>query len=164
MNKVFCEVCGNSEIIKEGDSFVCQSCGTKYTLDAMRSMLGSAPQAPNGRSSYSTSYTSATRVTPAPKPAFDPAKVPGIKPKKKYIAKIVIAAIILCSLAGFLTYMLFIAPVFNYKLGVKIFIYAMIAVVAVICIVDIVVSANKIHEIMIYNRELINNYRKQNNY
>jgi tetratricopeptide (TPR) repeat protein len=40
MKKIVCEVCGSNDLIKKGDNFVCNYCGTKYTLESMQQMLG----------------------------------------------------------------------------------------------------------------------------
>lgn len=34
MQKIICESCGGTEIIKEGDFFICQSCGVKYIVES----------------------------------------------------------------------------------------------------------------------------------
>lgn len=40
MNKVFCEACGSNDLVKDqNDYFVCQHCGTKYTVDAVKAMI-----------------------------------------------------------------------------------------------------------------------------
>lgn len=39
MKAMQCELCGSTEIIKDGDFFVCQSCGMKYTLENARKMM-----------------------------------------------------------------------------------------------------------------------------
>ena len=39
MKAMQCELCGSTEIIKDGDFFVCQSCGMKYTLESARKMM-----------------------------------------------------------------------------------------------------------------------------
>lgn len=38
MNPLTCEACGSNDIIKQNGLFVCQHCGTKYTVDEVRSM------------------------------------------------------------------------------------------------------------------------------
>ena len=40
MNVIKCEICGGSELLKDGGVFVCQYCGTKYTLEEARKLLG----------------------------------------------------------------------------------------------------------------------------
>lgn len=32
MKKLICEMCGSSELMKQEGVFVCQSCGTKYSV------------------------------------------------------------------------------------------------------------------------------------
>ena len=39
MKAMQCELCGGTEIVKDGDFFVCQSCGMKYTLETARKMM-----------------------------------------------------------------------------------------------------------------------------
>ncbi|MBQ7989927.1 MAG: hypothetical protein IJ251_02615 [Oscillospiraceae bacterium] len=39
MQRFACEMCGSSELLKDGDFFVCQSCGTKYTPEAAKKMM-----------------------------------------------------------------------------------------------------------------------------
>jgi hypothetical protein len=39
MKRIVCEVCGSNEIVKDGDFFVCQSCGCKYTADQVKKMV-----------------------------------------------------------------------------------------------------------------------------
>lgn len=47
MKKIVCELCEGTEFAKEGGMFVCQGCGTKYTLEEAKNMMreveGSAP-------------------------------------------------------------------------------------------------------------------------
>ena len=47
MKKIICELCEGTEFTKEGGMFVCQGCGTKYSLEEAKSMMkeveGSAP-------------------------------------------------------------------------------------------------------------------------
>lgn len=39
MKKIVCELCENTEFTKEGGFFVCQGCGTKYSLEEAKSMM-----------------------------------------------------------------------------------------------------------------------------
>lgn len=39
MKKLFCEMCGGTDIIKQDGVFVCQSCGIKYTVEEARKMM-----------------------------------------------------------------------------------------------------------------------------
>ncbi len=40
MQAIKCEICGGSDIIKQDGHFVCRYCGTKYSADEVRSLLG----------------------------------------------------------------------------------------------------------------------------
>ena len=40
MQTLKCEMCGSNEIVKQEDLFVCQICGTKYSVEAARKMMG----------------------------------------------------------------------------------------------------------------------------
>ena len=39
MKRMQCELCGSSELVKDGDFFVCQGCGTKYSLENARKLF-----------------------------------------------------------------------------------------------------------------------------
>lgn len=39
MNKISCEVCGSVELTKNGDLFICDYCGCKYTIDDIRKQI-----------------------------------------------------------------------------------------------------------------------------
>ena len=39
MSGIRCELCGSTEIIKEGELFVCQGCGAKYSKEAARKLI-----------------------------------------------------------------------------------------------------------------------------
>lgn len=39
MKAIKCELCGSSDLIKQGDFFVCQYCGTKYELEAAKKLF-----------------------------------------------------------------------------------------------------------------------------
>ncbi len=41
MQPLTCELCGSNDIIKQDGLFVCQHCGTKYTLEEAKKMLDS---------------------------------------------------------------------------------------------------------------------------
>lgn len=41
MNALVCEMCQSNEMIKENGMYVCQHCGTKYTVEEARKLLGS---------------------------------------------------------------------------------------------------------------------------
>ena len=38
MKKICCELCGSNDFVKDGGMFVCQSCGTKYTLEEAKKL------------------------------------------------------------------------------------------------------------------------------
>ena len=39
MKAIQCELCGATDIVKDGDFFVCQSCGMKYTPESAKKMM-----------------------------------------------------------------------------------------------------------------------------
>lgn len=39
MEKIVCEMCGNNNLIKQDGVYVCESCGTKYTLEEAKKLL-----------------------------------------------------------------------------------------------------------------------------
>ena len=39
MQKIQCEMCGGVDVVKDGDFYVCQNCGTKYTPESARKLL-----------------------------------------------------------------------------------------------------------------------------
>lgn len=39
MKKICCELCGSNDFVKDGGMFVCQSCGTKYTLEEAKKLM-----------------------------------------------------------------------------------------------------------------------------
>ena len=39
MKRMSCEVCGCTDIVKDGDFFVCQACGCKYKADDVKKMI-----------------------------------------------------------------------------------------------------------------------------
>lgn len=45
MKKLSCEICGGTELTKQGSFFVCASCGAKYSVEDSRKMLGISPAA-----------------------------------------------------------------------------------------------------------------------
>ena len=56
MKKLVCEMCGSSDLLKQGGVFVCQGCGCKYSVEEARKMMmedggAAAPAAPTGGSS-----------------------------------------------------------------------------------------------------------------
>lgn len=40
MNQLVCELCGSTDIMKDGGVFVCQQCGCKYSLEEARKLMG----------------------------------------------------------------------------------------------------------------------------
>ena len=36
MKAIICEMCSGRDFIKDGDFYVCQSCGTKYTAESAK--------------------------------------------------------------------------------------------------------------------------------
>lgn len=40
MAAIVCELCGSNDVVKQDGVFVCQHCGTKYTLEEARKLLG----------------------------------------------------------------------------------------------------------------------------
>ena len=39
MKQLTCEMCGSTDLIKDGGVFVCQSCGTKYSIEEAKKMM-----------------------------------------------------------------------------------------------------------------------------
>lgn len=39
MKQIICEMCGSNNLVKTGDNFVCQDCGTKYTVEAAKKLM-----------------------------------------------------------------------------------------------------------------------------
>lgn len=39
MQAIKCEMCNSVDVVKDGDYFVCQSCGTKYTVEAAKKLM-----------------------------------------------------------------------------------------------------------------------------
>lgn len=40
MNAIICEMCGSQDLVKQDGMYVCQHCGTKYTVEEARKLLG----------------------------------------------------------------------------------------------------------------------------
>lgn len=40
MQAIKCELCGSGDLIKQNSMFICQHCGTKYTVEEARKLLG----------------------------------------------------------------------------------------------------------------------------
>lgn len=43
MKVLVCEMCGSNEFIKQDGLYVCQSCGTKYTVEEARKLMIEGP-------------------------------------------------------------------------------------------------------------------------
>ena len=39
MKQLICEMCGGNDLIKQDGVFVCQNCGTKYTVEEAKKMM-----------------------------------------------------------------------------------------------------------------------------
>ena len=39
MKKIVCEMCGSNDLLKKDNVFVCQSCGTKYSVEEAKKMM-----------------------------------------------------------------------------------------------------------------------------
>ena len=39
MKQLVCEMCGSTDLVKDGGVFVCQSCGCKYSVEEARKMM-----------------------------------------------------------------------------------------------------------------------------
>ena len=39
MKLIKCELCGSNQLVKQGDYFVCQFCGTKYAPEAAKKLI-----------------------------------------------------------------------------------------------------------------------------
>ena len=39
MKQLICEMCGSTDLVKQDGVFVCQSCGTKYTVEEAKKMM-----------------------------------------------------------------------------------------------------------------------------
>ena len=72
MKKIVCELCGESDFIKEGEFFVCQVCGAKYTVAEARKLFVDVDAAGStGTSSPKTSTTSQTAKASAAQEEHD---------------------------------------------------------------------------------------------
>lgn len=40
MKAMVCEMCGGKDLVKQDGIFVCQNCGTKYSVEEARKLLG----------------------------------------------------------------------------------------------------------------------------
>lgn len=43
MKQLTCEMCGSTELVKKDGVFVCQSCGTKYSVEEAKKMMIEGP-------------------------------------------------------------------------------------------------------------------------
>ena len=39
MKSLKCEICGNTNLLKDDGIFICQSCGTKYSIEEIKKMI-----------------------------------------------------------------------------------------------------------------------------
>ena len=39
MKQLICEMCGSNSLVKQGEFFICESCGTKYTVEAAKKLM-----------------------------------------------------------------------------------------------------------------------------
>ena len=81
MKKLVCELCGESDFIKEGEFFVCQVCGAKYTVAEARKLFVDADEDGNIISSTPKNKTTAKSQAPeeeqfAEDPVLAPKAVP----------------------------------------------------------------------------------------
>ena len=62
MKQISCETCGSSNLIKNDNVFICQQCGARYSLDAIKKMASNDKTASdlsgNGRFRESLKNTS----------------------------------------------------------------------------------------------------------
>lgn len=64
MARFVCELCGGDNLVKDGDYFVCQGCGTKYTLEQARKLMQpDAPAAPAAAETAGSTAAAPTEVT-----------------------------------------------------------------------------------------------------
>ena len=43
MKKIVCEICESTNIMKKNGVYVCQSCGTQFSLDEVKKMMVDVP-------------------------------------------------------------------------------------------------------------------------
>ena len=46
MKRIVCEMCGSSNVVKQGEVYVCQDCGTQYDKDSARALMVEVPEEP----------------------------------------------------------------------------------------------------------------------
>ena len=160
MGKVSCEVCGSNNIIREADSFVCQSCGTKYTLEAMRSMFRSISE----NTSANPSYSSAAHINSANTQNYANRreKIPGLISKRIYVYKLVAFLVLLFHLTFTLLFLFLVTgvPFIGWHLAA----YILLIVLTFISLFMVIHSGIKLIQINKHNRELLDKYNSQNNY
>ncbi len=64
-----CELCGSTDFVKDGGLFVCQGCGTKYTLEEAQRIMGTQPQ---GQASVQAQVQMPVQPQPQPQVAAQP--------------------------------------------------------------------------------------------
>ena len=62
MTGIRCEICQGTDIIKEGDFFVCKTCGAKYTPEAARKLIRANPSAPPAEAAPETHAIDASQT------------------------------------------------------------------------------------------------------
>lgn len=55
MKPLTCEMCGSTNLLKQDDVFVCQSCGTKYSVEEAKKMMVEGTVAVEGTVKIDTS-------------------------------------------------------------------------------------------------------------
>jgi len=40
MNAIICELCGSNDVVKKDGLYICQHCGTKYTVEEAKKLIG----------------------------------------------------------------------------------------------------------------------------
>lgn len=56
MKKIVCEACGGTDLVKEGDFFVCQNCGVKYTVADVQKIIFDGPIEVKGKVQIDKNY------------------------------------------------------------------------------------------------------------
>lgn len=160
MAKVSCEICGSNNIIKEADSFVCQSCGTKYTLEAMRSMFRSISE----NTSANPSYSSAAHINSANTQNYANRrkKIPGLISKRRYVYQLVVFLVLLPEMA-FIPLFLILVLRAPFK-GLYLVTYVPSIVLTFISLFMVIRAGIKLNQINKHNRESLDKYNSQNNY
>ena len=63
MKRLTCEMCGSNDVIKQEGLFVCQSCGTKYSVEEAKKMMIEGTVEVQGSVSIDTSKTESNYLT-----------------------------------------------------------------------------------------------------